>query len=106
MTLNQADREFLEKDFAQFLEQIPSLVLLSRTENYKMSIQSNGADDFVLGFTNGMLWVGFINYFAGRYMRELAEDETREFFEILHRRNRVIKEAIFKCSTFADHKKI
>jgi hypothetical protein len=106
MALNHADRAFLEEDFAQFLEQIPSLVLLSRTENYKMSIQSNGADDFVLGFTNGMLWVGFINYFAGRHMRELAEDETREFFEILHKRNRVIKEAIFKCSTFANHKKI
>ena len=81
MALNQADRAFLEEDFAQFLEQIPSLVLLSRTEDYKMSIQSNGADDFVLGFTNGMLWVGFINYFVGRHMRELAEDETKEFFE-------------------------
>ena len=105
MTLNQADRAFLEKDFAQFLEQIPSLVLLSQTEDYKMSIQSNGADDFVLGFTNGMLWVGFINYFVGRHMRELAEDETREFFEILHKRNRVIKEAIFKCSKLPNHKR-
>ena len=106
MTLNQEDRAFLDKDFFQFLDQIPSIVLLSRTEDYKMSIQFNGADDFVLGFTNGMLWVGFINYFVSRHKRELAEDEAKEFFDILHKRNRVIKEAIFKHSTFANHKKI
>ena len=105
MTLNHADRAYLEKDFAQFLEQIPSIVQLSRTEDYKKSIQVIGADDFVLGFANGMLWGGFVNYFVGRHMRELDDYETKEFFEILHRRNRVIKEAIFKCGQFANHKR-
>ncbi|GEM_PF-1704153 len=100
MTLNHADRAYLEKDFTQFLEQIPSIVQLSRTEDYKKSIQFIEADDFVLGFANGMLWGGFVHYFIGKYMRELDDDETKEFFEILHRRNRVIKEAIFKCGQF------
>ena len=97
MALDNEDRAFLEKTIDSTVKQIPNFVKMARMEVYQKYAQYKEADDFVLGFAIGIIYGGFVEHFITRQQRRPSEDEIGEANEVILRRTREIKEAIFKC---------
>ena len=97
MALDDEDRAFLEKTIDTILKQVPVIVQMARDEGYQKHSQYKEADDFVLGFATGMIYGAFIQYFVARQQRQPTDDEVTEANQVILRRMREIKDAIFKC---------
>jgi len=97
VALDNDDRAYLEKTIDRTIIQVPSIVRMSRFENYQKHAQYKDADDFVLGFATGAIYGGFSEYFVARHQRMTNDDEVTEVNQVVLRRMREIKDAIFNC---------
>ena len=97
MPLDNEDRAYLEKTIDRTVRQVPDIVTMSRDEGYQKHSQYKEADDFVLGFATGMIYGAFIQYFVARQQRQPTDDEVTEANQVILRRMREIKDAIFNC---------
>ena len=97
MPLDDDDRAFLEKTIDTIIKQVPGLVQMARDEGYQKHAQIKEVDDFVLGIATGVIYGAFIQYFVTRQQRQPAEDEVTEANQVILRRMREIKDAIFNC---------
>ena len=97
MPLDNEDRAYLEKTIDMTVKQVPDIVTMSRDEGYQKHAQIKEVDDFVLGIATGMIYGAFIQYFVTRQQRQPAEDEVAEANQVILRRMREIKDAIFNC---------
>jgi len=97
MALDNEDRAHLEKTIDSTIRQVPGLVKMARLEEYKKYMQYKDADDLVLGFAIGMIYGGFVEHFVTRHQSEPKLDEIGEANQVILRRTREVKEAIFQC---------
>ncbi len=97
MALDNEDRAFLEKTIDSIINQVPTIMTMARTEEYKKFIQYKDEGDVVLALSMGMIYGAFVQYFLTRQQREPNPDEIVESNQVILRRTREIKEAIFKC---------
>jgi len=97
VALDNEDRAFLEKTIDSTIRQVPGLMKLVRVEEYQRLLQYKDGGDVVLGFAIGMIYGGFVQYFITRQQRQPNPDEVSEANEVIFRRTREIKDAIFKC---------
>ena len=97
MPLDDEDRAFLEKTIDTIIKQVPGLVHMARNEEYQKYAQYKEVDDFVLGIATGMIYGAFVQNFVATHQRQHTEDEVAEGNQVILRRMREIKEAIFKC---------
>ena len=97
MALDDEDRVFLEKTIDTIIKQVPDLVKMARLEEYQKYAQYKEADDFVIGIATGMIYGAFVQYFVTRQQRQANSDEVSGANQVIVRRMREIKDAIFKC---------
>ena len=97
MALDNEDRAYLEKIIDSIIRQVPIIMTMARTEEYKKFFQYKDEGDVVLALAMGMIYGGFVQYFITRHERNINPDETGETNGVILRRTREIKEAIFKC---------
>jgi len=95
MALDDEDRVFLEKTI--IIKQVPDLVKMARVEEYKIFVQYKDEGDLVLGLALGMIYGAFVQYFVTRQQRQANSDEVSGANQVIFRRMREIKDAIFKC---------
>ncbi len=97
MALDNEDRAYLEKAVDSIIRQVPTIMKMARTEEYKKFIQYKDEWDVVLALSMGMIYGLFTQYFITRHERTTNPDETSESNRVILRRTREIKDAIFKC---------
>ena len=97
MALDNDDRAYLEKTIDTTVGQVPGIVQMARDEGYQKHAQIKEADDFVLGFATGIIYGRFVQYFVAIHRRQLSDEETTEGNQVILRRMREIKDAIFNC---------
>ena len=97
MVLDNEDRAFLEKTIDSIINQVPIIMKMVRTEEYKKFIQYKDEGDVVLALATGIIYGVFIQYFLTRQQREPNSDEFGKANQVIFRRTREIKETIFKC---------
>ena len=97
MPLDSEDRAYLEKTIDSTIRQVPTMMKLVRMEEYQKLVNVKEPADLALGFATGIIFGGFVEYFVTRHQRESNPDEISEVNEVIFRRTREIKEAIFKC---------
>jgi len=97
VALDNEDRAFLEKTIDSIINQVPAIMTMTRTEEYKKFIQYKHEWDVVLALAMGMIYGVLTQYFITRHERTTNPDETSESNQVIFRRTREIKDAIFKC---------
>jgi len=97
VALDNEDRAFLEKTIDSIINQVPIIMTMARTEEYKKFFQYRDEGDVVLALAMGMIYGGFVQYFITRHERNINPDETGETNGVILRRTKEIKDAIFKC---------
>ena len=97
MALDNEDRAYLEKIIDSTIRQVPNIMKIARMEDYKKFVQYKDEGDVVLALATGIIYGRFAEHFVTRHQREPNPDETSETNEVIFRRTREIKEAIFKC---------
>ena len=97
MALDDEDRVFLEKTIDTIIKQVPDLVKMARVEEYKEFVQYKDEGDLVLGLALGMIYGAFVQYFVTRQQRQANPDEVSGANQVIFRRMREIKDAIFNC---------
>jgi len=97
VTLDNEDRAFLEKTIDTIINQVPTIMTMARTEEYKKIFQYKDEGDVVLALAMGMIYGALAQYFVTRHERSTNPDETNESNQVILRRTREIKDAIFKC---------
>jgi len=97
VALDYEDRAFLEKTIDSIINQVSTIMTMARTEEYKKFIRYKDEGDVVLALATGMIYGAFVQYFNTRQKREPNPDEVSEANEVIFRRTKEIKEAIFKC---------
>ena len=97
MPLDDDDRAFLEKTIDTIIKQVPGLVQMARDEGYQKHAQIKEVDDFVLGIATGMIYGAFVQNFVATHQHQTTEDEVTEGNQVILRRMREIKDAIFNC---------
>jgi len=63
----------------------------------KKFIQYKDESDVVLALSTGMIYGAFVQYFITKNQRDVNPEEINESNQVILRRTREIKEAIFKC---------
>jgi len=97
VALDNEDRAFLEKTIDSIINQVPTIMTMARTEEYKKFFQYKDERGVVLALAMGMIYGGFVQYFITRHERNINPDETGETNGVILRRTREIKDAIFNC---------
>jgi len=97
VALDNEDRAFLEKTIDSVINQVPTIMTMARTEDYKKFIQYKDEWDVVLALATGIIYGRFAEYFVTRHQREPNTEETSETNQVILRRTGEIKDAIFKC---------
>ena len=97
MVLGDQIRGKLEKIIDQEISGVPNTVDMARTVSAAKEFQIKNPDDFALGIA----WGGIIRAFSERYVtmygRVPSGEEMSEASDIVIKRTKEIKEAIFKC---------
>jgi len=97
MGLDYTDRGALEKIIEHGIEKIPELLPFFRDSQTKSRFQITNSEEFCYGHIQGRIFTEFASYYVTTHGRILSDDEIKEFGEILEKRSRDIKTAIFNC---------
>ena len=97
MALDNEDRAYLEKIIDGIINEVPAIMKMVRTEEYKKFVQYKDEGDVVLALATGIIHGRFAEYFVTRQQRAPNPDEVSESNQVIYRRVREITEAIFKC---------
>ena len=97
MGLKGEDRGMLEKIIDQQVSSIGKHVKIWRSPEYQKLYQIKDPDDFAYGHAQGSIITKFETYYGLVYHnKNPTDDEIDEIAEIILKRSREIKEAIFK----------
>lgn len=98
MSLDTLERGFVEQTIDQKIAQIPWMLKLVRTSEYKKSFQINNEEDYIYGMIHGQIMEKFLTYCSLAYPKITVEniEKIREVSTIIANRSKEIKEAIFK----------
>lgn len=97
MVLDHEIRGRTEDTIDLTIEQIPYLIGIFRTEEFKKKYHIQNETDLTLGMVWGYLFRGFQDMFTVSYQRQPNQDEISEAVGLIFKRTDEIKEAIFKC---------
>ena len=97
MVLDDQMRGKLEKIIDQSILGVPQTVDMARIVSAAKEFQIKNPDDFALGITWGVILRAISECFATMYDRMPSEEERNEISDIVLKRTKEIKEAIFKC---------
>lgn len=97
MGLNDNDRVTIEKTIDHAIQEIPKLIQTFRNQETKKHYQITTPDEFTYGFIHGKIITMFSAQFVVTHNRELNDHEFAELAQILQRRSRELKDAIFNC---------
>jgi len=97
MVLDEHDRGFLENLIDREIKEVPSTMQLARTPLYQKEWQIKSAADLVLGWTIGVIFTQFGMYYINLHKGILPQEDLDQSVDIVTKRVREIREAIFKC---------
>jgi len=97
MVLDAEMRGNLEKVIDNAISKIPKTVDMARTVTAVRELQIKNPDDFALGLAWGDIIRAFSERYALKHSGLPSEEETSEISDIVMKRTKEIKEAIFKC---------
>ena len=97
MVLDEHDRGFLENIIDSEIKDVPTIMEIARLPRYQKEWQIKSDVDLVLGWTMGSIFSEFGRYYSNRHQENLAPKDVSQVVNIIIKRVRGIKEAIFKC---------
>lgn len=97
MGLDQTDRGYLEKMIDTKITFIPQFISYARQEEIIKNTQLQSEDDFVLGIIVGSIFENFSTYFIQIHGKEATDEQMNEQSDVVFKRMRDMKEAIFQC---------
>ena len=97
MGLDITDRGALEKIIEARIQEIPKLLQIFRTEEIKSRLQISYPEEFCYGNMHGRIFGEFTVYYFSTHKITMPDDDVKELGEILEKRSREIKDAIFNC---------
>ena len=97
MTLGVEERGLLEKSIDYEIKKMNQTIMFGRDENSKKVLQIKNDSDFALGWALGSIISSFSHNMVERRNSILSQEDTDEAMDIVIKRVREIKEAIFKC---------
>ncbi len=97
MVLNAEDRGFLENIIDKQIKEVNVVIEIARSEPNKKEWQIKNDADFTLGWVLGVIFNDFAFYFSHFHKTMMDQEQVDQVIEIISKRVREIKEAIFKC---------
>jgi len=97
MALSDEERGFLEKLIDGSIKEIKSTIDIARNESNRKEWQIQNDGDFALGWAMGTIFDNFALYLTNSRQRNPEHEDIEQAVEIITKRVREIKEAIFKC---------
>ena len=97
MGLDATDRGVLEKIIDHGIEKIPELLPVFRTSEIKSRFQITNPEEFCYGHVHGRIFAEFAAHYAVTHGDIVPDDEMNEVGNILEKRSKEIKNAIFNC---------
>jgi len=97
MTLSNEDRGFLEKRIDSEVKDIANTIGIARNEVNKKEWQIENDGDFALGWALASVYSDFSHYYSLSHKGNPEREDVDQAVEIITKRIREIKEAIFKC---------
>lgn len=97
MVLDEYDRGYLENLIDREIKLVPSTMELARMPRYQKEWQIKSDADLVLGWAVGDIFTGFGMYYANLHKETLPPEDLDQAVDIVIKRVREIREAIFKC---------
>jgi len=97
MVLGDQIRGKVEKIIDEVISGIPKNVDMTRTVSAAKEFQIKNPDDFALGIAWGVILGAISECYVTMYDRVPSEEEMSEVSDIVIKRTKEIKEAIFKC---------
>jgi len=95
VSLDVGTRGTLERIIDKTINHIPHQVRLFRLKKTKLQIKDE--NEFVYGLAFGDIYGTFLLYFASIMERQPTDNELDEMIDIIDRRAREIRDAIFKA---------
>jgi len=97
VSLDTTDRGTLEKIIEHGIEKIPTLLQSFRTQETKARFQIINPEEFCYGHIHGRIFAEFAAHYVITHGKNMSDDEVTEVGEVLERRSKDIKIAIFNC---------
>ena len=97
MVLDGYDGGYLENLIDMEIKGVPSTMEIARAPRYQKEWQIQSDVDLVLGCTVGAIFTGFSMYYVNLHKETLPLEDLDQAVDIVIKRVREIKEAIFKC---------
>ena len=97
MVLDEQDRGYLEKLIDSEIKSVPETMEIARAPRYQKEWQIQSDADLVLGWTVGVVLKAFSIYYTNRHQEATSTEDLGQAVDIMIKRVREIKEAIFKC---------
>ena len=97
MGLDYTDRGVFEKIIDHGIKTIPDLLPSFRDTQTKSKFQITNPEEFCYGHITGRIFAEFASYYVTTHGKMISNDEIKEIGEILEKRSRDIKTAIFNC---------
>jgi len=97
MVLDAEDRGYLEKLIDSEIKGVPETMEIARMPRYQKEWQIQNDADLVLGWTVGAVFSAFSMYYTNLHQEATSTKDLEEVVDIMMKRVREIKEAIFKC---------
>ncbi len=97
MVLDSRDRGYLENLIDNEIKEVPNTMEIARAPRYQKEWQIQSDVDLVLGWTVGVIFTRFGSYYANFHNENLALEDLDQAVDIVIKRVREIKEAIFNC---------
>jgi len=97
MVLDEFDRGYLENLIDREIKLVPSTMELARMPRYQKEWQIKSDADLVLGWAVGDIFTGFGMYYSNLHKETLPSEDLDQAVDIVIKRVREIREAIFKC---------
>jgi len=97
MALSNEERGFLEKLIDQEIKGMKGTIDIARGEQSKREWQVQNDEDFALGWALSTIFNNFVHYISNIHQKRIDQVDIEQTIEIITKRVREIKEAIFKC---------
>jgi len=97
MALSNEERGFLEKRIDDEIKGMKATIDIARSENNRKEWQILNDADFALGWALGTIFNDFSHYISSIHQKRIDQVDIEQAIEIITKRVREIKEAIFKC---------
>ena len=95
MVLDEVDRGRLEKGIDAIIDGMPAFVQMIRSDAMKKQMPLKDENDFIVGMAWGLTLAGFLAGYQNRHNAEIPAEDLGSVGEILFRRTKDIRDAIF-----------